>query len=176
MATLANVPIGVYAVFGQKNGYKVFEAPEVSVTAGTTVTLAGVLVPGAPWSLIDVVGISGPEGDKDISTDTRVTLDGSVLDKSIVTNGLRNVGVGNYVYLTGAETNKNGTTITAWSWDITGAVTSVDPAVAFESTNSGDSTAVRTWVPRYDPLGALSSPASRHVHGHTDRGFMRTQK
>ncbi len=96
VATVDNVPIGVYAVFGQKNGYKAFEAPEVSVTAGSTVTLAGVLAPGTPWTLIDVVGISGPEGDTDTSPDTRVTLTGSVLDKSIVTNGLRNVGVGNY--------------------------------------------------------------------------------
>jgi hypothetical protein len=145
VATLDNVPVGVYTVFGQKNGFKVFEAPDVSITAGSTVTLAGVLAPGRPWSLIDVVGISGPEGDKDTSADTRVTLAGSVLDKSIVTNGLRNVGVGTYVYLTGAEKNKNDTTITAWSWEIASAVASISPAVAFESTNSGDSTAARTW-------------------------------
>ncbi len=55
-------------------------------------------------------------------------------------------GLATTVYLTGAATDKNGTTITAWSWDITGAVALVAPAVTLESTNSGDSTAVRTWV------------------------------
>jgi mono/diheme cytochrome c family protein len=144
VATLVDVPVGIYNVRAAMDGYKSHVEAGVSVTAGATISIEAVLGEGAHWNLIQVVGISGARGDTDDSTETRVTLT-SGNTTTIVSSGQRNVGVGNYVYLTGADIDAHEDPITAWSWAVTAPAGS---AMAIEFTDTGDSTGAtpRTWA------------------------------
>ncbi|MBW2260820.1 MAG: hypothetical protein JRG91_02520, partial [Deltaproteobacteria bacterium] len=56
---------------------------------------------------------------------------------TINTNGLRNVGIGQYVYVTGADHDEAEETVTGWAWTLSGPPGS---GAALEFTSTGDST------------------------------------
>jgi mono/diheme cytochrome c family protein len=136
VATLEDVPVGIYNVRAAMDGYKTYTEAGVSVTSGATINIEAILGEGSHWNLIMVVGISGARGDTDVSTEKRVTLTAGD-DFSIISSGLRNVGVGNYVYLTGADMDAHEEPITGWAWELTPAPGS---AAALEFTDTGDAT------------------------------------
>ncbi len=144
IAMLENVPVGIYDVRASKSGYKSFVETAVSVTAGAALDIEAILGPGVHWNLIEVVGVSGARGDTDESAEARVTLTGGP-DNTIITSGLRNVGVGNYVYLAGAAADEAEEAITAWAWEVSPPAGS---SVAFEFTDTGDATGTpaRVWA------------------------------
>ncbi len=155
-ATLADVPIGVYAVWAQMEGMHSFAQNGVSVTAGGTAALKATLGEGVEYGLIEVVGVSGARGDTDSMANPRATLTAGD-NYLIISSGLRNVAVGSFVYVVGAAADEAEVAFVDWAWTLTGPAGS---SATLEYTDTGDAsgTPERTW----------SGTASRWARFRTD--------
>jgi hypothetical protein len=104
----------------------------------------------------------------------RITLtDPSKGTDTFVTSGLRNVGIGKYVYLVGAEENEAEEAVTGWAWSISRPAGSTT-ALEFAGNGTTNATARRTWA-----MSAHANKPPLHmaengscVECHTGQGFV----
>ncbi|MBI4336308.1 MAG: carboxypeptidase regulatory-like domain-containing protein [Chloroflexi bacterium] len=137
---LENVPTGVYYLQASAKGYNA-AGVEVSVVAGKTATTNMALAAEAPFALASVRAVGFRTGDTDTYPDGKLRLtthyalkgDLSHNEAIIITSGLPNVGVGQYVYLQGREKDAADKKLTAWAWQVVGPGES---AVTVESATS----------------------------------------
>ncbi|MDO8751320.1 MAG: carboxypeptidase regulatory-like domain-containing protein [Dehalococcoidia bacterium] len=125
---IENAPIGSYTVKATAAGYNA-SSLKVSVTAAKTAAATMSLTAEEPFAMAGVRGVSFRTGDKDVYPGgklwltTHYTLKGDAPthnEAPIVTSGLPNVGVGQYVYLQGKEKDAAEKKLTAWEWKVVG--------------------------------------------------------
>lgn len=125
---IENVPLGIYVVKASAVGFNA-NSESVSVSAATTVSVSLSLNVEEPFSLIKVKGVGYRTGDPDKYPDGELRLTTHYALQSlplthgedvVTTNGLPNVAVGGYVYLTGSPFDAAAKNVTAWSWTVVG--------------------------------------------------------